>query len=98
MISELFTVNRDNVVRAAIADVTKDLSPDDPVEVTGRPHENGIDALILVAGGNGQGREIVFRESAIADCLQQVDIRVAAQDLIEQLAGELRHSVDEVLG
>jgi hypothetical protein len=98
MIGPLFTINRDNVARAAIADVTKGLSPDDPVEVTARPHENGIDALILVAGSNGHGREIVFRESAIADCLQQVDVRVAAQDLIDQLAGEVRRSVDQLAG
>lgn len=98
MIGPLFTINQDNVVRAAIAEVTKDLPWDDPVEVTARPHENGIDALILVAGSNGQGREIVFRESTIADCLQQVDIRVAAKDLIDQLAGEVRRSVDQVTG
>ncbi|QGH69578.1 hypothetical protein [Pseudactinotalea sp. HY158] len=98
MIGPLFTINRDNVVRAAIAEVAKDLLPDTPVEVAARPHENGVGALILVADSNGEGHEIVFRESSIADCLQQADTRAAAQDLIDQFAGEVRRSVDEALG
>lgn len=98
MIGPTFTINRDNVVRAAIADVTKDHSPDSPVEVAARPHENGIDALILIASGSGRDHAIVLQERAIADCLQQHDIRVAAQDLIDQLAGEIRRAVNEALG
>ena len=98
MIGELFTINRDNVVRAAIAEVTKDLMPSDPVEVTALPHENNVDALILVTGSDGDAFEIVVRESTIADCLQDEDIRAAAQGLVDQLAAEIRQLVDEVLG
>lgn len=98
MIGTLFTINRDNIVRAGIAEVTKDLSPDAPLEVTAHPHVNGIDALILVDDGNGQKHEIEFKESAVADCLKQAQIRDAAQDLIDQLAGEIRLAVVEILG
>lgn len=98
MIGELFTINRDNIVRAAIAEVTKDLKWDAPVEVTARSHENGVDALILVTGRGSDAFEIVVRESTIADCLQAEDITAAAQDLVDQLAAEIRHFVDKVLG
>lgn len=98
MIGELFTINRDNIVRAAITEVTKDLTPRDPVEVSARPHENGVDALIQVAGSDGDAFEIVVRESTIADCLQDEDIKAAAQDLVDRLAAEIRQLVDEVLG
>ena len=98
MIGPLFTINRDNIVRTAIAEVTKDLTSDAPVEVTARPHENGIDALILVSGTEGDAYEIVVRESTIVDCLQNEDSRAVAQDLVQQLAAEIRHFVDEVLG
>ncbi|MDN3445797.1 hypothetical protein [Microbacterium sp. APC 3901] len=97
MIGELFTINRDNIVRAAIAEVTKDLASDAPVEATARPHENGIDASILVTSSDGDAYEIVVRESTIADCLQDEDSRAVAQDLVDQLAAEIRHFVDEVL-
>lgn len=98
MIGELFTINRDNIVRAAIAEVTKDLTSDAPVEVTARSHENGIDALIVVSGTEGDASEIVVRESTIADCLQDEDSRAAVQQLMQQLAAEIRQFVDEVLG
>lgn len=98
MIGPLFTINRDNIVRTAIAKVTKDLTSDAPVEVTARPHENGIDALILVTSSDGDAYEIVVRESTIAGCLQDADSRGVAQDLVDQLAAEIRHFVDEVLG
>lgn len=97
MIGTLFTINRDNIVRAGISEVTKDLSPDAPLEVTAHPHANGIDALILVDRGKGRIHEIVFKESAVADCLQQAEIRDAAQELIEKLAGEIRLAVVEIL-
>ena len=98
MIGELFTINRDNIVRAAIAEVTKELTSEAPVEVTARSHENKIDALIVVAGPDGEAYEIVVRESTIADCLQEEDSRAVAQDLVDQLAAEIRQFVDEVLG
>jgi hypothetical protein len=98
MIGPLFTINRDNVVRAAIAEVTKELTSDAPVEVTARSHENGIDALIAVSGTDGEAYEIVIRESTIADCLQGKDSRAVAQQLVNQLAAEIRQFVDEVLG
>lgn len=98
MIGEMFTINRDNIVRAAIAEVTNELTSDAPVEVTARSHENGIDALIAVNGTESDVYEIVVRESAIADCLQNEDGRAAAQDLVDQLAAEIRQCVDEVLG
>lgn len=98
MIGELFTINRDNIVRAAMAEVTKDLTPSDPVEVAALPHENNVDALILVTGSDGDAFEIVVRESTIADCRPDEDVRAAAQDLVDQLAAEIRQLVDEVLG
>lgn len=101
MIGLLFTINRDNIVRAAIAEVTNELAWDAPVEVTARSHENGIDALIVVVGTDGtddEAYEIVVRESTIADCLQGDDSRAVAQQLINQLAAEIRQFVDEVLG
>ncbi len=98
MIGPLFTINRNNIVRAAIAEVTKDLTSDTSVEVTARPHENGIDALILVNGTEGGAYEIVVRESTIADCLQDENSRAVAQDLVNQLAAEIRQFVDTVLG
>ena len=100
MIGELFTINLDNVVRAAMADVMKDVKWDAPVAITARPHDTGIDALILVTGTGpaSDAYEIVVRESMIADCLRDEDIRVAAQDLVGQLAAEIRGFVDEVLG
>lgn len=81
MIGQLFTVNLSNVVRAAMAEVMKDLAPDAPVEIVARQHHNGIDALILVAG-----REIIFRESTIIECLKEDDATAAAQDLVGRLA------------
>lgn len=98
MIGELFTINRDNIVRAAIAEVTKDLTSDAQVEVTARLYENGIDALILVTGTDGDAYEIVVKESTISDCLQDDDSRAVAQDLVDQLAAEIRRAIDEVLG
>lgn len=98
MIGELFTINRDNIVRAAITEVTKDLAWDAPVEVTARLHDNEVDALILVAGSDGHGLEIVVKESTISDWLQDDDSRAVAQDLVDQLAAEIRRAVDEVLG
>lgn len=98
MIGELFTINKDNIVRAAIAVVTKDLLPSDPVEVAARPHEKDVDALILVTGSEGKTFKIAVHESTIADCLQEEDTRASAQELVDQLATEIRHFVDEVLG
>lgn len=100
MIGELFTINLDNVVRAAMADVMKDVKSDAPVEITARRHDNGADALILITGTStdSDAYEIVVVESTIAECLQDEDIRDAAQDLVDQLAAEIRRSVDEVLG
>lgn len=100
MIGELFTINLDNVIRAAMADVMKELKWDAPVEITARRHDNGTDALILVTGtdSDSDALEIVVRESTIAECLQGEEIRDAAQDLVDQLAAEIRQFVDEVLG
>jgi len=98
MIGELFTINRDNIVRAAIAEVTNELAWDAPVEVTARSHENKVDALIAVSGTGGEAYEIVVRESTITDCLQGEDSRAVAQQLVNQLAAEIRQFVDEVLG
>lgn len=97
MIGPLFTINRDNIVRAAIAEVAKDLTPEDPVEITARAHENGIDAWILVTSSDGDAYELVVKESTIADCLQDEDRKAVAQDLVDQLAAEIRRFVDEIL-
>jgi len=98
MIGDLFTVNLDNVIRAAMAEVMKDLTPNDAVEVTARLHENGTDALILVTGTSGDAREIVVTESTIIDCLNEEDLRTAAQALVNQLAAEVRRFVNDALG
>lgn len=97
MLGPLFTINRDNVVRAAMAEVMKDLTLDDPVELTARPHENGIDALILVTGSDGSSHELIVRESTIAECLRKEDFRVAAQQLVDQLVAEIKLAVDKAL-
>lgn len=93
MIGQLFSVNLSNVVRAAMAEVMRDLASDAPVEITARQHDNGIDALILVAG-----HEIVVRESTIVECLKADDVRAAVQDLVGRLATKIWHFVDEALG
>ena len=97
MIGPLFAINLDNVVRAAIAEVMKDLKWDAPVEITARTQEHGIAALIPVAGTSGDAHEMVVRESSIADCLSSEDDRAAAQDLVSQLATEIRRLVDATL-
>lgn len=42
------------------------------MEIAARQHDNGIDALILVAG-----HEIVVRESTIIECLKADDVRAS---------------------
>lgn len=102
MISQFFMMSLSNFIQAAMNDVLRHVPADAPVKVTFGSHAPAGQAgeregYIKVTSPSGFEREILVDDNAVAACNQAEDGRAASQELVDQLAAELRSAVSDAL-